>query len=236
MEPPHCAEDQRWAEAQLRPGAVKSAYAWRSLRESGARLLATPIWRAPTTIFLRAPLRHHSKGQGPDSAGRLVRRKMSRKRRCGSRHMERGAPGERDRTLAPGKWADITIMDIDPLVVGRPRPGNSSTEDRGNDRGRQSRLRAQVRVGMARLSRRSFLQTAAAAIAPGSQSTTRSAPDVVVVGAGAFGGWTALHLREMGHAVTMVDAYGPERTKRPGGETRQIRGLRRPGGSTPGGC
>jgi glycine/D-amino acid oxidase-like deaminating enzyme len=49
-------------------------------------------------------------------------------------------------------------------------------------------------------------------------------PDVVVVGAGAFGGWTALHLREMGHAVTMVDAYGPGNGRAAsGGETRQIR-------------
>jgi glycine/D-amino acid oxidase-like deaminating enzyme len=49
-------------------------------------------------------------------------------------------------------------------------------------------------------------------------------PDVVVVGAGAFGGWTALHLREMGHAVTLVDAYGPGNGRAAsGGETRQIR-------------
>ena len=29
--------------------------------------------------------------------------------------------------------------------------------------------------------------------------------EVVVVGAGAFGGWTALYLREMGHSVTLID-------------------------------
>ncbi|MGH9336352.1 MAG: amidohydrolase, partial [Vicinamibacteria bacterium] len=38
MEPPHCAEDQRWAEARLGPERVKGAYAWRTLRKSGARL------------------------------------------------------------------------------------------------------------------------------------------------------------------------------------------------------
>jgi Mlc titration factor MtfA (ptsG expression regulator) len=31
---------------------------------------------------------------------------------------------------------------------------------------------------------------------------------VVVVGAGAFGGWTALYLRELGHRVTLIDQYG----------------------------
>ena len=34
-------------------------------------------------------------------------------------------------------------------------------------------------------------------------------PDVVVVGAGAFGSWTALRLRESGRSVTLVDAFGP---------------------------
>ena len=34
-------------------------------------------------------------------------------------------------------------------------------------------------------------------------------PDVIVIGAGAFGGWTAFYLRQMGAAVTLVDAYGP---------------------------
>ena len=34
-------------------------------------------------------------------------------------------------------------------------------------------------------------------------------PHVAVVRAGAFGGWTALHLRRRGHDVTLLDAYGP---------------------------
>ncbi len=47
---------------------------------------------------------------------------------------------------------------------------------------------------------------------------------VVVIGAGAFGAWTALHLREMGHAVTLLDAYGPGNSRATSGdETRQIR-------------
>lgn len=48
-------------------------------------------------------------------------------------------------------------------------------------------------------------------------------PDVVVVGAGAFGAWTALELRERGARVTLVDAYGcgnPRASS--GGESRNI--------------
>jgi glycine/D-amino acid oxidase-like deaminating enzyme len=49
-------------------------------------------------------------------------------------------------------------------------------------------------------------------------------PHVVVVGAGAFGGWTALALRRRGARVTIVDAWGPGNARASsGGETRVIR-------------
>jgi len=47
----------------------------------------------------------------------------------------------------------------------------------------------------------------------------------IVVGAGAFGGWTALHLRRRGFDVTLIDAWGPGNSRASsGGETRVIRG------------
>src|SRR5208282_4169566 len=50
-------------------------------------------------------------------------------------------------------------------------------------------------------------------------------PHVAVIGAGAFGGWTALHLLERGARVTLVDAWGPGNSRSSsGGETRVIRG------------
>ena len=53
-----------------------------------------------------------------------------------------------------------------------------------------------------------------------------SLPHVVVVGAGAFGGWTALRLRERGCRVTLFDAWGPGNSRASsGGETRVIRGI-----------
>lgn len=49
-------------------------------------------------------------------------------------------------------------------------------------------------------------------------------PHVVVIGAGAFGGWTALHLLESGARVTLVDAWGPGNSRASsGGETRIMR-------------
>ena len=74
-----------------------------------------------------------------------------------------------------------------------------------------------------------------AAAAPGASSEATAAPavspaarslHVAVVGAGAFGGWTALYLRRRGARVTLLDAWGPGNSRASsGGETRVIRGL-----------
>jgi sarcosine oxidase len=50
------------------------------------------------------------------------------------------------------------------------------------------------------------------------------AVDVAVIGAGAWGGWTALYLRELGANVTLIDQYGPGNARATSGdETRGIR-------------
>ncbi len=49
---------------------------------------------------------------------------------------------------------------------------------------------------------------------------------IAVVGAGAFGGWAAWHLRRMGAQVTLLDAWGPGNSRSSsGGESRLIRSL-----------
>lgn len=48
---------------------------------------------------------------------------------------------------------------------------------------------------------------------------------IAVVGAGAFGGWTALTLLRAGHRVTLIDAWGPGHSRSSSGdESRVIRG------------
>lgn len=52
----------------------------------------------------------------------------------------------------------------------------------------------------------------------------KGSPDVVVVGAGAIGGWTALHLQALGAKVLVVDAYGPGNSRSTSGDvTRGVR-------------
>jgi len=60
-------------------------------------------------------------------------------------------------------------------------------------------------------------------------STAHATPNrkthIAVIGAGAFGGWTALYLLRSGAKVTLLDAWGPGNSRASsGGETRIIRG------------
>ncbi|MEM9302679.1 MAG: FAD-dependent oxidoreductase [Pseudomonadota bacterium] len=82
------------------------------------------------------------------------------------------------------------------------------------------------------LSRRQLLQGLAAAfLAPATGlGQTGDQPGrgrrIVVVGAGAFGGWTALALQRAGANVTLVDAWGPGNARASsGGESRVIRAI-----------
>lgn len=89
---------------------------------------------------------------------------------------------------------------------------------------------------MSALDRREFLKIAGTgagallagcsrAVAPiASQAASLASANIVVVGAGAFGGWTALNLQRMGARVTLVDMYGPGNSRSTSGdETRGIR-------------
>lgn len=78
------------------------------------------------------------------------------------------------------------------------------------------------------IDRRGFLNVTAggalAAAGPAAAHLVKGAPDVVVVGAGAFGGWAALALRERGLSVVSLDEYGPANPRASSaGETRSIR-------------
>lgn len=58
-----------------------------------------------------------------------------------------------------------------------------------------------------------------------SKNSMNNHPHIAVIGAGAFGGWTALSLLREGARVTLVDSWGPGNSRASsGGETRVIRG------------
>jgi sarcosine oxidase len=77
------------------------------------------------------------------------------------------------------------------------------------------------------VSRRSLLLGAGgAAVSPAAAKTykQRMKDHVAVVGAGVFGAWTAHHLQQQGHRVTLIDAWGPAHSRSSsGGESRLTR-------------
>lgn len=89
-----------------------------------------------------------------------------------------------------------------------------------------------VSIGKQGISRRSFLKASAAITMANflpsvpSDSAEGKKPYIVVIGAGAFGGWTALHLLRKGAGVALIDAWGPGNSRASsGGETRVIRAV-----------
>jgi glycine/D-amino acid oxidase-like deaminating enzyme len=83
------------------------------------------------------------------------------------------------------------------------------------------------------LSRRELIQGATAALAvsaagvaqaAGAATVAPAGHDVIVVGAGVFGAWTAWHLRRLGQRVLLLDASGPANARASsGGESRMTR-------------
>ncbi len=62
-------------------------------------------------------------------------------------------------------------------------------------------------------------------------AVSENRPDIIVIGAGAFGGWTALHLTMLGAKVTLVDMWGPGNARSTSGD--ESRGVRSSYGDRP---
>jgi predicted amidohydrolase YtcJ len=127
MEPPHAVEDKSWAEVRLGPQRILGAYAWRSLRKGGARL----------TFNADNPGSDHSIFYGLHSA---ITRQDKQLQPAGGWYPEQRltieeairaytswsayAAFREDQTgiIAKDRWADLTVMDIDPLALAATAP------------------------------------------------------------------------------------------------------------------
>jgi hypothetical protein len=129
MEPPHAVEDKPWAGNRLGPERVKGAYAWRTFRRAGVRLIFnSDLTGSDHNIFygLHSAITRRDKTLQPDG-GWFPEQAMTPEEavRGYSTWAAHAAFQERETgVLAAGRWADITVMDIDPLVVGSMRPAD----------------------------------------------------------------------------------------------------------------
>ena len=127
MEPPHAVEDKAWAEQRLGPERIQGAYAWRTLREANAHLtFNADNPGSDHNIFygLHAAITRRDKA-GEPSAGWYPEQNMTAEEALrGYTGWSAYASFMEDLTgqLAPGRWADITIMDIDPLALADQDP------------------------------------------------------------------------------------------------------------------
>lgn len=129
MEPPHAVEDKTWAEERLGRGRVKGAYAWRTMRLAGVALIFnSDLPGSDHDIFygLHSAITRRDK-EGEPPGGWYPEQRMTAEEavRGYTIWAARSAFLEHETgTLEPGRWADITVMDLDPFVVGSERPGD----------------------------------------------------------------------------------------------------------------
>jgi predicted amidohydrolase YtcJ len=122
MQPPHMAEDKTWAEQRLGPERIRGAYAWRTFRETGVPLaFSSDLPGSDHDIFygLHAAVTRRDTALEPSGGWypeqRLTPEEAVRGYTSGAAyaaHLE-----TRTGVLAPGRWADITVLSVDPLAT-----------------------------------------------------------------------------------------------------------------------
>ncbi len=127
MEPPHAVEDKTWAEDRLGPERVQGAYAWRTFRETGVRLIFnSDLAGSDHNIFygLHAAITRRSKDLQPEG-GWYPEQNMTPEEAVRAYTVWPAFAAfleENTGILAPGRWADLTVLSIDPLVTGAEEP------------------------------------------------------------------------------------------------------------------
>jgi predicted amidohydrolase YtcJ len=127
MEPPHAVEDKTWAEDRLGPQRILGAYAWRTLRQQGARLtFNADNPGSDHSIFygLHAAITRRDKALAPPggwyprealSVEEAVRAYTLWSAYAAFREGETGM-------IAKGRWGDLTVMDLDPFALAGTAP------------------------------------------------------------------------------------------------------------------
>ncbi|MFK7887813.1 MAG: amidohydrolase [Gammaproteobacteria bacterium] len=126
MEPPHAMEDKTWAEDRLGPERIKGAYAWRSLRQTGARLtFNADNPGSDHNIFygLHSAVARRDKA-GKPGAGWYPNEGVTMEEALRAYTLWSAFAGFRETqtgVIAPGRWADLTVLSVDPFAAAQGR-------------------------------------------------------------------------------------------------------------------
>lgn len=128
MQPPHAPEDMPWAEDRVGPERIKGAYAWRTMRRNGVRLLFnSDLPGSDWSIFygLHSAITRRNKELQPEG-GWYPEQNMTPEEAIRG-YTVWGAYTEfmenETGIIREGFRGDLTVMDIDPFVVGSTEPG-----------------------------------------------------------------------------------------------------------------
>jgi predicted amidohydrolase YtcJ len=127
IQPPHAVEDMTWAADRLGADRVKLAYAWRTLRRSGAHLVFSsdlPGTDHDAFYGLHSAITRQDRAGRPDGGWHPEQRMTPEEALRGYTTWAAYAAFADDQTgvLAAGRWADLTAMDVDPLNAGDREP------------------------------------------------------------------------------------------------------------------
>ncbi len=120
MQPTHATSDMKWAEARVGPERVKGAYAWRSIRDAGARLACGsdfPVELVNPVLGLYAAVSRQDTNSNPPGGWLPQERLTAREAlRCFTMDAAYAAFAEKEEgTIAVGKRADLVVWNHSPI-------------------------------------------------------------------------------------------------------------------------
>ena len=129
MEPGHAVEDSPWAEDRVGPDRIKGAYAWRTMRQQGVPLLFNSDFTGTDWSFFYGMYSAITRKNvdGTPQGGWYPEQRVTSEEALRAYTVWPAFSSKREDLtgkLEVGKWADITIMDIDPLNLGLTEPAS----------------------------------------------------------------------------------------------------------------
>jgi predicted amidohydrolase YtcJ len=127
MQPPHAVEDMGWAQDRLGPERIRGAYAWRTMRRHGVRLLLnSDLPGSDWDIFygLHAAITRRDRTLQPPGGWRPEEALTPEETVRGYTIWGAWAEFMDEVTgmLRPGWRGDLTVLSLDPFVVGSTDP------------------------------------------------------------------------------------------------------------------
>jgi predicted amidohydrolase YtcJ len=127
VQPPHAVEDMRWAQDRLGPERIRGAYAWRTFREHGVRILLNSDLPGSDWDFFygfHAAVTRRDRDLNPPGGWRIEEALSPEEALRGytvwgawAEFMD-GVTG----VLHPGLRGDITVLSVDPFALAASDP------------------------------------------------------------------------------------------------------------------